>query len=63
MVQGLSASRPGFYQNDSKGPRGSAYASGQLATGPGSPRITWKQSACKSIGLSCCHFFFLFLGN
>ena len=63
MVQGLSASRPGFYQNDSKGPRRSACASGQLATGPGSPRITWKQSACKSIGLCLVPTFFFFLGQ
>ena len=31
MVQGLSASRPGFYQNDSKGPRGPACAGGVRA--------------------------------
>lgn len=63
MVQGLSASRPGFYQNDSKGPRGPVCAGGQLATWPGSPRITWKQSTCKSIGLCPVSTFFLFLGN
>lgn len=58
MVQELSASIPGFYQNDSKGPCGSACASGQLATWPGSPRITWKQSTCKSIGLCPVPTFF-----
>lgn len=63
MVQGLSASRPGFYQNDSKGPRGPACAGGQLATWPGSPRITWKQSTCKSIGLCPVPTFFFILGK
>lgn len=63
MVQGLSAKIPGFYQNDSKGPCGSACGSGQLATWPGSPRITWKQSTCKSIGLCPVPTFFLILGE
>ena len=60
MVQGLSASRPGFYQNDSKGPRGSACASGQLATNWA--RVTQNNLKAECMqerwSVSCPHFFF-----
>lgn len=63
MVQGLSASRPRFCQNDSKGPPGSVCASGQPEAGPGSPRTTWKKNTWKSIGLCSAPTFVWFLGE